>query len=217
MAETLQVSGIVLSAMPIGETDKRVELLTRELGKISAFARGARRPGNALMAAANPFAFGSFRLIPGRNSYTLVEASIDHYFTELATRQPGIYYGFYYLDFAAYYSREGIDGTETLNLLYLSLKALLNENLPDELVRRVFELRLMAQNGEFRPPEEDSWSESARYAASYAATAPLAELYTFQVTPEVLGELSKMAERQMARVIDRRLKSREILEAMVSL
>ena len=52
MAELLEVTGMVIAAGPIGEYDKRVVLLTKELGKISAFARGARKPGNALMAHA---------------------------------------------------------------------------------------------------------------------------------------------------------------------
>ena len=214
MSEALQAYGMVLSAMPIGENDRRVVLLTRELGKISCFARGARRPGSMLMAATGPAAFGRFSLIQGRDSYVLVRADIDHYFRELAEDPEAIYYAYYFLDFADYYGREGIDASETLNLLYLSVKALLHENLDNRLVRRVFELRLMVINGEYAP-QMQALSESTLYTVQYISRAPLNRLYTFTVTPEVLAELTRMLEKHMDRVMDRPLKSREILDRMV--
>lgn len=213
MSETLQVRGMVLSSMPIGENDKRVVLLTRELGRISAFARGARRPGNTLMAASDPPAFGTFSLIQGRNSYSLVQASIEQYFRELIQEETGIYYAYYFLDFADYYSREGIEATETLNLLYLSLKALLHEQLDNRLVRRIFELRLMTINGEYAVQTE-TLSGGALYTVQYIQQAPLEKLYTFAVTPEILRDLGGMLDRHMERVLDRPLRSRKILDDM---
>ena len=214
MSEVLQVSGMVLSSMPIGENDKRIVLLTNELGRISAFARGARRPGSSLMAASDPPAFGTFSLIQGRNSYSLVQASVKQYFRELAREETGIYYAYYFLDFADYYSREGIEAADTLNLLYLSMKALLHDRLDNRLVRRIFELRLMTINGEYAVQTEDL-SEGALYTVQYIQMSPMEKLYTFAVTPEILHELGRMLDRHMERVLDRPLRSRKILDAMI--
>lgn len=215
MSDTLTVSGMVLSAAPIGEYDKRVVILTRELGKISAFARGARRQNSVLMAAANPFVFGSFTVIAGRTSYNLTGTDIRNYFTELAGEIPGVYYGYYFLEFAGYYGREGLDATDMLNLLYLSMKALLNPSLDDRLVRRIFELRLMTINGEYAPETEHA-APGVLYTIRYIMYSPLEKLFTFQVKEEVLRELEKNLNRHMTKILDRPLKSREILEQITA-
>jgi DNA repair protein RecO (recombination protein O) len=212
MNDAMEFSGMVLSAMPVGENDKRLVLMTREEGKITAFARGARRPKSTLLAASNPFVTGRFRLIPGRDAYSLVGAEVKDYFTELAADIPGIYYGFYFLEMTGYYGREGLDGTGMLNLTYLSLKALQNDRLDDRLVRRIFELRLMAINGDYSPETADG---RIRYTCRYIATAPIEKLYTFTVAPDILDDLAKHIDRCLSRVIDRRIRSREILSKFV--
>ena len=149
MGQTIELTGMVLSAIPVGDYDKRILLLTRERGKIAAFMRGARRPNSAFLAASNPFSFGQFEVFEGKSSYNVAKVSISHHFRELAQDLDAVSYGFYFLEIAAYYTQENMDGTEFLNLLYVSLKALLKPEPDNRLVRRVYELRMLVLSGEY--------------------------------------------------------------------
>lgn len=144
----ITVTGMVLAATPVGEFDRRIVILTKERGKIAAFARGARRPHSALVGVTSPFSFGEFTVYEGRTSYTLVSASISNYFSELRMDVEGAYYGFYFMDLANYYAREANNETALLKLLYQTLRALTNSKIPDKLVRYIYELKAICINGE---------------------------------------------------------------------
>lgn len=207
------VTGIVIKTEPIGEYDRRVVLLTKEKGKISAFARAARKAGNRLMAPTNPFSFGQFRLFVGRNSYTMAEADISNYFESLRQDFTGAYYGMYFLEICDYYTRENNDDIQMLKLLYQSLRALTCCSLPRKLVRCIFELKAIMVNGEFAGVDGQSGlRESSLYTVEYIMKTPVEKLYTFTVNDEVLQELQQFCRMICRRTFDRNFKSLEILE-----
>ena len=124
------LTGMVLSTTPVGEYDRRVVLLTKEQGKVSAFAKGSRRPNSPLIGVVNPFTFGEFTMYEGRSSYTIQSAKVINYFSELREDVLGAYYGFYFLEVANYYAREFNDELEMLKLLYQTMRALTNPHIP---------------------------------------------------------------------------------------
>lgn len=52
--------GIVLKARAYGESNKIVTLMTREAGKVSAMARGAKKPSSRLASVTQPFTYGVY-------------------------------------------------------------------------------------------------------------------------------------------------------------
>lgn len=223
MTEAVEVNGIVLSSMPVGESDRRLSILTKELGRISAFARGARKPTSSLIAATRPFATGKFFIYPGRDAFSLNKAEISEHFEEIVKDVEKTAYGSYFLELATRFSHEHFDGGNQLNLLYLSLKALLNEKIPLPLTRRVYELKTLTYEGvipEFSEGQgaanQFSLSKSAVFALRFIRETELKKLYTFTVTPEVLWEIARVSEYFVSANIDRPLKSAEMIEILTN-
>ncbi|MDO5409224.1 MAG: DNA repair protein RecO [Lachnospiraceae bacterium] len=214
MTDLLELTGVVLSTMPVGEYDRRVVLLTRERGRITAFAKGARRPNSPLLAVSCPFVCGHFFLYEGRNSYTLRSAEVIAYFEQLQQDLENLCYASYFTELADYYSKENLTAADMLNLLYLAFKALEKNQIPKVLIRHIVELRMMVLDGEYteRPPVPTG--ESAAYTWHYVITSPLNRLFGFTLAQPALEEFSKAVTALKRRVIEKDFHSLEILKSL---
>lgn len=147
MKQQVELTGIVLSVSVVGEFDKRLVILTKERGKITAFARGARRPGNSLMAIAVPFNYAVFHCYQGYDAYHLSSAEPIAYFEELKQDLDGVCYATYFCEMTAYFTMEGTSDKQLLNLLYVSFRALMKKQMPFPLIRRTFEVKIFELEG----------------------------------------------------------------------
>ena len=216
MQDFVMVTGMVIKTIPVGEYDRHVCILTKEKGKITAYAKGARRPNSRLVAATNPFSFGEFKLYVGKSSYNLLEACISNYFEPLREDFEAAYYGMYFLEMADYYTRENNDERNQLKLLYQSMRALIAPNFPNELVRRVYEMKSLVVNGEFPGiPTDRQLRNGTVRTIQFIMDSPIEKLYTFAVSPEILTELAEVSDRYCKLCIDRPMKSLEVLETLV--
>ncbi|MCD7835927.1 MAG: DNA repair protein RecO [Lachnospiraceae bacterium] len=215
MQEFVCVTGIILKQMPVGEYDRRITLLTKERGKLSAFARGARKQGSRFGAATNPFCFGIFKLYEGRTAYTVSDVEIQNFFESLMKDYIGACYGMYFAEIADYYTRENNDESRMLKLLYQTLRALCSPSLQNELIKCIYELKAIEVNGEYPGvPSDISLLESTVYAMNYIEKSPIEKLYTFAVSGTVLKELQTVAAEYCRRFMDCKFKSLEILKTL---
>lgn len=148
MRDKIELTGMVLSSTLVGDYDKRLVILTKERGKITAFAKGARKPNSPYLGISEPFNFGTFTLMEGFDAYRLIGGEIKDYFLEVKNDIEGICYATYFCDVLEYLCVEGVGDINMLNLLYMTLKALMKENIQNRLIRRVFELKVLAFDGE---------------------------------------------------------------------
>ena len=213
---TTTVRGMILSSMPIGEYDRRLEILTDSLGRISAFARGARKPSSSLVSATRVFAFGEFDLYEGRNSYNINSARISNYFEELSSDVERNFYGFYFLEVSSFFTREGLDAKETLKLLYQSLRALCKDSLDNRLVCSVFELKMLEINGICPSAEEIAvrfdLQQATVYTVDFVKKTPVEKLYTFTLAENIMLEFTSLTRMLLQNATDKRFKSLVMLE-----
>ena len=212
MEQYFQDDAIILKAEPIGEYDRRLVLLTKDHGKISAFAKGARRQTNKLMGATDLFGFGLFKFYAGQNSYSLVDATIKNYFEELRSDMTGAMYGMYFLEVMEYLTRENNDEEPMLKLLYQSLRALVSKEFDNRLVRAVFELKTMVLMGEFRTEIKGNYSEAALYAVDYIVKQKPEKLYNFRLKESVLLELIDISTDRKRSLWNHQFNSEEMLK-----
>lgn len=215
MSSNYEVTGMVLSSVPAGEYDRRVEILTRERGRISGFATGARRPGSPVMAAAQPFVFGTFVISEGRTANKIREARVDNFFAGLRKDVSGSLYGTYFMEVLQYVTRENNDETALLMLAYQTLRALESDAFDNRLVRAVFEIKTIMIEGEYPGPRRDTkYLDATLYTLDFLFRTAPARVYTFSVKPQVLEELRSYAKWLCGRTWDHRFQSLEILELL---
>lgn len=233
MANEVTLHGIVLSSMPVGDYDRRLTILTAERGRITVFAKGARRPTGAFSACTLCFTYAEFVVFEGREAYNLKAALKPHFFDSLNGNLEATCYGMYFCELAGHLTRDGLAEPGQMKLLYMALLALSKGVMPPRLIRSVYELRALSIYGEGMKtygmyyvgrydglvPDDCAGavkiSETTLYTVQFIFRTPIKELFSFNLKPEYLDELCRITDDYVGRHIDRKLKSLEVLESML--
>lgn len=144
---TVKTTGIILRRRSYGEADRILEIFTPGLGKISAIAKGSRRPKSKLAGHVELLSLVDFLLAEGRIWYIVSAAeTIEHF--ALSQNLDFIESVSYLARLADRLVPQGEQATDIYNLLLESLRHLKRSNT--ELLLRQFEWQLMLKVG-FQP------------------------------------------------------------------
>lgn len=137
----LTIKGLVLRVTPYNDTDALLTLLTHNHGKLCVKARGLRRKNSPLIAPCQLLAYGEFTLFEYRSMYTINEANSIELFTSLRRDLQKLSLGTYFAQAADLLSQEDLPNPELLSLVLNCLYALTSLDVPESLIKSVFELR----------------------------------------------------------------------------
>jgi len=85
MSKTFRAEGIVITRTPFGEADRLVTIYTRSRGKVTAIAKGVRRPTSKKKASLEPATQANFFFARGKNLHILTQAQLINSFAHART------------------------------------------------------------------------------------------------------------------------------------
>ena len=152
-ARSYQTKAVVLKSRTLGEADRLVTLFTEFQGRLSAVARGARRPKSRTGGSLDVLNFVQVSLSPGRTFDHINECVVVDGFKSLKKNLKSIATGVYLAELIDTF---GDERTQNIPLLKLLVEGLtfLDRDITSDVVVRKFEMNLLGICG-FTPELEN--------------------------------------------------------------
>jgi DNA repair protein RecO (recombination protein O) len=136
-----KVQGLVLRVTEYNDRDVLLTLLTKEYGRITVKARGARRKNSPLAVSCQLLVLSEFSLFEYKDSYVVNEAHVIELFQGLRLDICKLALATYMVQVVDLISQEDVPNSQMQPLILNCLYGLSNLNIPDTKVKTVFELR----------------------------------------------------------------------------
>ncbi|MBR5537362.1 MAG: DNA repair protein RecO [Clostridia bacterium] len=141
------VRGLIIRSVDYKEADKILTVLTDTRGCLTVKARGVRRKGSRLKAAAQLFAYSQMTLYEQNGRATLHEAQVLEAFSGLQTDIVKMALASYFAEVLGTEAEDAPTDTDIQRLALNCLYALANDLCEPSVVKAAFELRYMRLAG----------------------------------------------------------------------
>lgn len=207
-SDLIKTKGIIIKERDEKEYDKLLTILTPSFGKINAWSNGCRKVNSKNVGKARTFVYADFELNTSRFGYTVSHIGVLESFEEILSNEKITFYAFYFLEVVDYITYENMECEDIIKLLYYSLKALINENIDNELARRIFELKVLEYNGTY---DNTNIDKSLQYTWDYVFQRGAENVYNFKLSEELLTKFALEVERQFLKNIGKKFNTRRYL------
>ena len=143
----ISTDGIVLREKQIEDYDSILTLLTRARGVITAYARGARKPRNALRVSAELLSYSDFVLFSSKDRYSVDKSALNRLFMGVRGDIEKLSLASYFCQLAAEAAPREEPADDYLRLLLNCLHLLDTGKRTGTFLKPVFELRLLTIAG----------------------------------------------------------------------
>ena len=138
-----KVEAIVLRAVEYGENNVILTLLTAQMGKLAAMARGAKKPNSQLRSVSQPFAYGSYLLMIGDHGMgTVAQAELIDSFRKVREDLFKAAYAAYIVELIDRFTEER-EPSQGLFLLLETLLHHLDTGKDPEVLARLCEMKML--------------------------------------------------------------------------
>ena len=229
----LKTEGLVLRLTPYKEHDAILNVLTTEHGLMSLRANGVRRSSCAIRSACQLLTYSEFTVFENRGFSTVKEASPVQMFTELRGDLEKLALASYFAQAAEVLSQEDAPGFGILPLTLNAMYALCRMQVPNLIVKAVFEFRAACLAG-FTPelsgcsvcgrlcPDRFDLTNGCLRCAScpgdgftmpvsagslaamrYLAACDAKRIFSFRIEPLCAAELADLSEAYLSTRLER--------------
>lgn len=140
----IKTNGVIIKEVNTGEADKVVTILTKSHGKVSGYAKGARRPKSPLVAGSQFLCYSDFVFYKGKDIYNISSCDVVEAFYEIRNDIVKLTYSAHMADIIYDVIQEEQPAGRVLQLFLNSLYMLAKTDKNPELISRIFEIRILS-------------------------------------------------------------------------
>ncbi len=140
-------NGVITRVYDVGASDKMLNIITQDRGRIGVMVKGGRSPASKLLSISQLFTYANFEINQKGNLYWLRGGEVINPFYDLSSDIVKVSLAVYLCDLANELTDEGEEDDSIMRLLLNSLHLIGKGKKDVRLIKAVFEMRAAAISG----------------------------------------------------------------------